>query len=98
LAPAVKAGRPAPAVTTITARIDIGFGNTLHLRGEGPGLSWHQGVPLQCAADDLWTISLPESARPVAFKFLVNDLTWSAGPDYVVAPGAVFEVTPAFED
>ncbi len=96
--PAAKRGKPAPVLTTITARIDIGFGNTLHLRGEGPDLSWHQGVPLECVADDEWTITLPEAARPVVFKFLVNDLTWSAGPDYVVAPGSALMIEPTFED
>jgi hypothetical protein len=96
--PAVKPGKPAPVVTTITARIDIGFGNALHVRGEGPGLSWHKGVPLQCVSDDEWTITLPETARPVVFKFLVNDLTWSAGPDYLVAPGSALVLEPTFED
>ena len=96
--PAVKRGKPAPVATTITARIDIGFGNTLHLRGEGPGLSWHQGLPLQCVADNEWSIALPETARPVVFKFLVNDLTWSAGPDYVAAPGSALVLVPVFED
>lgn len=95
-APAVKAGRPAPVHTVITARIDIGFGNALYVRGEGPGLSWDRGVPLNCMTDDEWTISLPESAQPVIFKFLVNDLTWSAGPDYVTAPGRVIELVPTF--
>jgi hypothetical protein len=97
LPPAIKPGRPAPVVTKITARIDIGFGNTLHLRGEGPGLSWDKGVPLECVADDEWTITLPESARPVVFKFLVNDLTWSAGPDYVATPGSALVLVPEFE-
>jgi hypothetical protein len=96
--PVVKPGRPAPVVTTITARIDIGFGNALHVRGEGPGLSWHKGVPLQCVSDNEWTITLPETARPVVFKFLVNDLTWSAGPDYLVAPGSALVLEPTFED
>jgi hypothetical protein len=95
--PAIKPGKAAPAVTIITARIDIGFGNTLHLRGEGPGLSWDKGVPLRCVADDEWTLTLPESARPVVFKFLVNDLTWSAGPDYVAAPGRALVLAPVFE-
>ncbi|MEI6861215.1 MAG: hypothetical protein WCL04_03085 [Verrucomicrobiota bacterium] len=85
-----------PGLTVITARIDIGFGNALHLRGEGAGLSWHQGLPLTCVADDEWVITLPQSTHPVAFKFLVNDLTWSSGPDYVVAPGDKLVVVPTF--
>ena len=31
---------------TIEAKIDVGFGNALYMRGEGLGLSWTQGVPL----------------------------------------------------
>ncbi len=86
----------APASTVITARIDIGFGNALHLRGDGPGLSWHQSAPLTCMADDEWVITLPASTQPVVFKFLVNDHTWSSGPDYVVAPGLAIEIRPTF--
>jgi len=95
-APVVKAGAPAPLVTVVTAQIDIGFGNTLYLRGQGSGLSWDRGIALTCADDNLWTITLPETARPIIFKFLVNDLTWSAGSDYVVQPGGAITLVPTF--
>ena len=85
-----------PVVTTITARINIGFGNALHLRGEGPGLSWDRGVPMECIAADLWRLNLGESARGYTFKVLVNDLTWNSGPDYTVASGGVVNLTPTF--
>ena len=85
-----------PVVTTITARINVGFGNALHLRGEGPGLSWDRGVPMECIAADLWRLNLGESARGYTFKVLVNDLTWNSGPDYTVASGGVVNVTPVF--
>ncbi|MBL9213793.1 MAG: hypothetical protein JNL92_25240 [Opitutaceae bacterium] len=94
--PAVKPVASSPVVTTISARIDIGFGNTLYLRGEGPGLSWDRGVAMECVADDLWRITLAESARAYTFKFLVNDLSWSVGPDYSVACGASVTLTPEF--
>jgi hypothetical protein len=87
---------PAPKLTTITAKIDIGFGNTLFLRGEGPGLSWNHGVALDCVDDDKWSITLPGAHRAVIFKFLVNDLTWSAGSDYIVDPGSTSVFVPAF--
>ncbi len=99
----VKAApKPLPAhpvasrVTTITAKIDIGFGNTLYLRGEGPGLSWHQGTALDCVDDDKWSITLPGALRPVICKFLVNDLTWSTGSDCVIEPGSAAVLVPAF--
>jgi hypothetical protein len=34
----------AKPVTTIEAKIDVGFGNNLFVRGEGPGLSWEKGT------------------------------------------------------
>ena len=82
--------------TTITALIDIGFGNLLYIRGEGAGLSWDKGTPLDCISDDKWSITLGESARPVVFKFLVNDTSWSSGEDFTIAPGTSISVTPVF--
>jgi hypothetical protein len=95
-APAVKTVATKPVVTTITARIDVGFGNTLFIRGEGPGLSWEQGRAMDCVGNDLWRIALAESARAYTFKFLVNDLTWSAGPDFSAACGTSVTLTPEF--
>jgi hypothetical protein len=95
-APAVKPVAAKKVATTITAQIDIGFGNLLHIRGEGPGLSWDQGLPMACVADNQWQIVLAESARPVVFKFLVNDLSWSAGEDYMAEPGSSVTLVPTF--
>jgi hypothetical protein len=95
-APAVK---PVPAklvVTTVTAQIDIGFGNALFLRGEGAGLSWDQGRLMTCVNDHQWSVVLGESARPIVFKFLVNDLSWSTGEDYSVAAGSSVTLVPTF--
>ena len=95
----VPAKKPAakPTLTTITAQIDIGFGNTLYLRGEGAGLSWDKGLVMDCLADDKWVISLSDAATPVIFKFLLNDLTWCAGSDYVVTPGESVTLVPSFQ-
>ena len=95
-APAVKPVAAKKVTTTITAQIDIGFGNLLHIRGEGPGLSWDRGVQMECVTDNQWQIVLAESARPIVFKFLVNDLSWSTGEDYNVAPGSNVTLVPTF--
>jgi len=92
----VKPVAPTRLATTITALIDIGYGNTLFLRGEGPGLSWDKGISLESVADNKWKIALPESERPLVFKFLLNDVTWSAGEDFTVAPGTSITLTPTF--
>jgi hypothetical protein len=96
VAPAVKKTAPKAVVTTISAQIDVGFGNSLYLRGEGPGLSWEKGVVLQCVGDDRWSIALRESARPVVFKFLLNDQVWSTGEDFVAKSGVTTVFTPLF--
>jgi hypothetical protein len=85
-----------PAATVITAQLDVGFGNTLFIRGDGPGLTWTKGVPLGCTSVDRWTISLLVTNRPVVFKLLINDKTWSAGDDYVAQPGSTTAITPVF--
>lgn len=85
-----------PPATFITANIDIGFGNHLYIRGEGPGLSWDHGVALDCVGNSLWTISIKNAVVPVVFKVLVNDLTWSLGNDFVAEPGQSLTITPSF--
>lgn len=93
---AAKSAASKPRPTVITAKIDIGFGNALFIRGEGAGLSWDRGLPMANLGHDTWQIELGESVRPVIFKFLVNDLSWSSGEDYALASGASEVLTPTF--
>jgi hypothetical protein len=86
----------APAATVISAQVDVGFGNALYIRGEGPGLSWNKGLLLENISSDAWSITLPGSKAPVVFKLLINDTTWSTGKDFVAEPGSKATVVPAF--
>ena len=104
-APAKKVSAPAkkasavssePPATFISAKIDIGFGNHLYIRGDGPGLSWDHGLAMDCVGAGLWTVTVKHVATPVVYKLLVNDLSWSAGEDFVAEPGQSVTVTPAF--
>jgi hypothetical protein len=88
-------GHSGSKTVTIEAKIDVGFGNTLYLRGEGPGLNWNQGIPLTCVDDSTWKWSGP-AAEALRFKLLLNDSVWSKGEDLVAAPGDKVEVAPAF--
>jgi hypothetical protein len=93
---AVKAVATKPVTTTIRACIDVGFGNSVYARGEGPGLSWDKGVLMDCLGQDQWQLTLGESSRPFLVKFLVNDQTWSTGPDYTVPSGVSLTLAPQF--
>ena len=92
----MKPAAPKPSLTTITAQVDVGFGNTLYIRGAGGGLSWTVGVPMTCVAADLWRISLDAARQDIAFKVLVNDVSWSAGADYSAVSGANVTIRPSF--
>jgi hypothetical protein len=96
VSPVTKPVSAKPIPTTITAQIDVGFGNALYVRGEGAGLSWDQGLRMDCVADDRWRIVLSESARAYTFKFLINDTTWSSGPDFTAACGTSVTLQPEF--
>src|SRR5216684_2044720 len=80
-APAVKKTVAKKPPTIITVNANIGFGNTLYLRGDGPGLNWDKGVPLDCLSDDKWSLNI-EHTKPFIFKVLLNDLVWCAGDDH----------------
>lgn len=97
-APAKKkpAAAAEPPATFISAQINIGFGNHLYLRGEGPGLSWDHGLAMDNTGSNLWTTTIKGAKVPVVFKVLVNDLTWNTGADYLAKPGKSITVTPTF--
>ena len=109
-APAIKAAAPAkkavPAkkkavtspspATFITAKVNIGFGNHLYVRGEGPGLNWDHGIAMDCTGSDLWTATIKGATIPVTFKVLINDTTWSTGNDFTAEPGQSVTVAPTF--
>lgn len=82
--------------TTISAAIDVGFGHSLYIRGEGAGLSWNRGLLLKNAAADKWSVSFAEIEHPITFKFLIDDAIWSVGENYVAVPGASVSFQPVF--
>jgi len=81
--------------TTIEAKIDVGFGNNLFLRGQGAGLSWERGAPLTCVDGKTWQWSGKANDK-LTFKLLLNDTVWAKGADLVAVPGQKIEVAPAF--
>jgi hypothetical protein len=91
----LKAAEATQTLTTIEAKIDVGFGNQLYARGEGAGLSWERGTPLKCVDPQTWQLTV-EAKDPLKFKLLLNDAVWMAGEDIVAPPGQRIEIRPAF--
>ena len=82
--------------TCVQVSYDVGWGNTLFIRGEGCGLSWDKGIPLiydekknhwhwECKTEQL-----------IEFKLLINDETWSEGENFVLNPGKTKKIKPSF--
>jgi hypothetical protein len=94
-APAVVA-KPKGARVTITAAIDVGFGNSLFVRGDEPALSWSKGLALGSVAPDKWEIVLTGIDKPFQFKFLLNNQAWSTGDNYAASPGDTLTLRPSF--
>lgn len=87
---------PTEQTTIIQAKTDVGFGNSLFVRGQGDGLSWDKGLPLSCIDGSAWVWSTRQAKGKVVFKLLLNDQVWAKGEDVVVEAGRKIEVVPVF--
>ncbi len=92
-----KKAAPRKAMTTVIAEIDAGFGNGVFLRGSGAGLSWDKGTLMENVSPTEWVWRSEALTAPLEFKLLLNDDSWSAGPNGEVAPGGTIVVSPRFE-
>ncbi len=94
--PAKKAPAKKVAKTSIIARVDVGFGNQLYVRGEGAGLSWDKGVLMKNVSPYEWAFETTKASGEVSFKFLLNDEAWAEGDNLSVAAGGESVSSPVF--
>jgi hypothetical protein len=72
-------------------------GHTVTVRGSAGGLSWTVGQPTAASkSGDTFTYTLVGLTGPAEWKPLLDDATWSLGPNYHVAPGQTVDVWPHF--
>ena len=83
-------------VTVVEARIDVGLGNALFIRGQGDGLTWDKGQRLECIGADTWIWKTVQAREKIVFKLLLNDMLWAQGEDLVLEAGRRLEVVPSF--
>ena len=75
----------------------IGIGNRLFIRGDGPGLGWDKGTPLQFVSIGKWRWETSEATAPVKFKLYKNDeFECTALGNLSLDPGRQQEVTATF--
>ncbi|MDI6884390.1 MAG: alpha-amylase family glycosyl hydrolase [Hadesarchaea archaeon] len=89
---------PTYPVTTIKVHYDVGYGNTIYIRGSREPLSWDVGLQAVWTEGNIWVweTNLIPAGETFEFKPLINDTTWSAGANYTGTGGQVNDVTPTF--
>jgi hypothetical protein len=96
VAPKAKIPSNQVVKTSIIARVDVGFGNQLYIRGTGADLSWERGLPLENVSAYEWAFATTKAKSDVTFKFLINDELWAEGDNVTVAEGATSISSPVF--
>jgi hypothetical protein len=87
----------ADGATRLLVTAYIGIGNKLFLRGEGSGLSWKEGVPLQFVSIGKWRWETADATAPIRAKLYKNDdVECTALGEITLDPGRQAEVTAAF--
>ena len=99
--PRASTGKTAPKkaqapITTVIAKIDVGFGNQLFIRGNGAHLTWDRGIAMDNITNDEWKLSSSEIRDDFECKFLINDRIWSAGENLTLKAGKQLVVEPKF--
>lgn len=83
-------------LTRIIARVDVGFGNQLYIRGENGGLDWERGILMENISPYEWSFTTHYPAKQIEFKFLLNDELWSEGSNLKIAAGKESVSSPTF--
>lgn len=92
----VESSTSSDGATRLLATAYIGIGNKLFIRGDGPGLSWDHGVPMQFVSIGKWGWSTHDATGPVRCKLYKNDDLASLAGEVVLEAGRHTEVTALF--
>lgn len=82
--------------TRIIIKYDVGFNNSLTLRGKGANLSWEKGIPLKNIKADEWVWETDTPFTSCEFKVLINDKHYEVGNNHTLICGARIQYTPKF--
>jgi len=89
---------PSRTVTTIRVHYDVGYGNTMYLRGNSYPLWWNEGRSMLNVGPDLWVYEIERIPEGEIFEFkpLINDSIWSSGNNFVGVGGQTIDIYPNF--
>ena len=82
--------------TSVIANVMIGIGNKPYLRGEGAGLDWDEGVPMNFIEIGKWAWTPPRKNAALTVQLFRNDEEPDKGGKIEVKSGEQIEITPDF--
>jgi hypothetical protein len=82
--------------TRVEAEVNIGFGNTLYIRGAGCGLSWDKGVAMENKDVSFWVFETNKCKDDFEYKLLINDELWCEGENFVAKCHEKSTIAPKF--
>ena len=82
--------------TRVTIKYDVGYENTLSIRGCGAGLSWESGKTLENVSSNEWVWETSDSFTTCEFKMLINDQHFEEGENHTITSGASVQYSPQF--
>lgn len=87
-----------PTTTKIRVHYNVGYGNTMYLRGNTYPLWWDTGRKMRNVSSDVWEFEIERipSGNTLEFKPLINNTTWSTGNNYTVTGGQTVDIYPSF--
>ena len=74
----------------------IGISNKLYIRGEGPGLDWDKGVPMELVGIGKWEWKTYDANATVRCKVLINDEQWTDSENIDIDANTTVETTASF--
>ena len=89
---------PARNTTKIRVHYNVGWGNSIAIRGNTYPLSWSSGRGARNVASDVWEFEFERIPYGTTFEFkpLINDSTWSTGSNYSGTGGSTIDIYPSF--
>lgn len=91
-----KTKKASGGMTTVIAKVMIGIGNKPFVRGEGPGLNWDEGVPMNFLEIGKWAWSPPRKNASLTIQIYRNDEDPDQSGKHKINAGEKFEITPEF--
>ena len=92
-----KKGSPSN-VTTLHADVMIGIGNKPYLRGNGAGLSFAKGVPMDFLEIGKWQWTTKSLKKTLTCKIYKNDQIPATGDTFTIKPGQTLQINPSFPE